>query len=489
MIGQNLHKRYTITERLGKGAMGTVYRATDSQSGQDVALKVISSELTMDPEMLERFKREGEALRKLKHSNIVGFIDAFQHEENYVIVMEFVSHGNLHEMIKNGPIPIEDARRITLELCDALSRSHHVNIIHRDIKPENILMDQDGTPRLADFGVARLSEGTRMTRSGTQVGTPYYMAPEAWEGKLLTAQADIWSLGVVFFEMLAGQVPFGGDTGAAVMTKVLTTQPPDLKKLRPDVPPGLAKIIKRMLSRDNKVRYQTMREVAVDLERGQSVSVPVGSKMKMPKIKMPAFKMPSWLPVAIVVGLVMTVGGFLFADQIFKPASPQSTPTLSPAAGAKATRNALPTNEPSTIVLTPTLSPAGLAKATKNALQTKQASEAVSTEEGPSSSGIITDVILARDVEGVEMNPVDPTTVFNVNSIVHAVVRIEDSPASTTFTAEFYVVDVGDAAQPNSLITSTDLVADTVWIFWSMVSWIRVWNTQSNKIFYLRPAK
>ena len=278
MIGQTLNNRYTILARLGRGAMGTVYRATDTQGRRDVALKVISSELAVDPAMLERFKREGEALSKLKHLNIVGFIDAFQHDEQAVIVMEHVEGGSLYDLIKKGPLPIEHAVQIALDLCDALISSHRLKIIHRDIKPENILIDNDGTPKLADFGVARLSEGTRMTRSGVQVGTPYYMAPEAWEGKTLDAQADIWSLGVVLFEMLSGQVPFGGDTPLAVMTKISTTPPPDLRKLRADVPPGLVRIIGRMLTRNKQRRYQTMREVAVELEREQQAMAPRAKK-------------------------------------------------------------------------------------------------------------------------------------------------------------------------------------------------------------------
>lgn len=245
MIGQKLNNRYTITARLGKGAMGTVYRATDAQTGQDAALKIIASDLALDPAMLERFKREGEALQKLKHPNIVGFQDAFEHDEQYVIVMEYVPGGSLYELIKAGPLPIERASQIALDLCDALIRAHRLNIIHRDIKPENVLIAEDGTPKLADFGVARLSEGTRMTRTGTKVGTPYYMAPEAWKGETIDAQADIWSLGVVMYEMLAGKVPFDGDSEFSVMTKVCTTPPPDLKKLRKEVPSGLIKIITR----------------------------------------------------------------------------------------------------------------------------------------------------------------------------------------------------------------------------------------------------
>jgi serine/threonine protein kinase len=269
MIGQILNNRYKITERLGKGAMGTVYKATDLQSAQVVAVKVIASDLAVDPSMLERFRREGETLRQLRHLNIVGFVDAFQHDDHYVIIMEYVSGGSLFEALKSGPMSIERAVQISLDLCDALIRSHKIKIIHRDIKPENVLIDEDGTPKLADFGVARLSEGTRMTRSGMQVGTPYYMAPEAWDGKVLDAQADIWSLGVMLFEMLSGQLPFVGDTPMSVMNKVNNTPPPDLRKLRADVPPSLVRIISKMLTKNKNRRYQTMREVAVDLERYQ----------------------------------------------------------------------------------------------------------------------------------------------------------------------------------------------------------------------------
>jgi peptide/nickel transport system substrate-binding protein len=325
MINQALNNRYQITARLGKGAMGTVYRATDLQSGKDVALKIISSDLVVDPDMLERFQREGEALSKLKHPNIVGFIDTFQHDENYVIVMEYISGGSLYDLIKAGPLPIERARQITLDLCDALIRAHRLDIIHRDLKPENILIDEDGTPKLADFGVARLSEGTRMTRSGTQVGTPYYMSPEAWEGKMLDAQADIWSLGVILFEMLAGQVPFGGDTGAAVMNKVLTASPPDLKKLRAEVPSSLVKIVSRMLTRDKKRRYQTMRQVAVDLESVQLITIPQRSKVK------PAVSQQSILKWVIIstIGLGAIASGTWGLSYFNSPSTP--VPTILPA--------------------------------------------------------------------------------------------------------------------------------------------------------------
>jgi serine/threonine protein kinase len=295
MIGQTLNNRYKITNRIGKGAMGTVYRATDNQSGRIVAVKIIASDLSVDPTMLERFRREGETLRQLNHLNIVGFVDAFQHEESYAIIMEFVSGGSLFELLKSGPLPIDQAIQITLDLCDALIQAHRLRMVHRDIKPENVLIAEDGTIKLADFGVARLNEGTRMTRSGMQVGTPYYMAPEAWEGKTLDAQADIWSLGIVLFEMLAGQLPFAGDTPLSVMSKVNTQPPPDLRKLRADVPSDLVRIVSRMLTRRKDKRYQSMREVAVDLERIQQAAIRKPGRGPKPPREAPTIKIPDWI--------------------------------------------------------------------------------------------------------------------------------------------------------------------------------------------------
>src|SRR5512135_2530205 len=155
-IGSLLSNRYTLIERLGKGAMGNVYRALDARTGQEVALKFIARDMAFDSDMLQRFRREGEALRQLRHSNIVRFIEMFVHEGQNVIVMEYVPGGNLHDMIRQGPLPIDRARLFALELADALARAHHIGIIHRDVKPENVLLTADGNPQLTDFGVARL---------------------------------------------------------------------------------------------------------------------------------------------------------------------------------------------------------------------------------------------------------------------------------------------------------------------------------------------
>src|SRR3972149_3069992 len=268
MTGQPPNNRYEITAAIGKGAMGEVYRAADKQTGADVAVKLMAGQYAFDADMVERFRREGEALRQLRHPNIVGLVDTFQHESRQAIVLEFVPGGSLHDLLKHeAPLDIPRVKQVALDLCDALIRAHRLNIVHRDIKPENVLMAEDGTPRLTDFGVARLvGDATRLTGTGTQIGTPYYMSPEAWEGEQLDAQSDIWPLGVRLYEMLSGQVPFGGETLAAVMNKVLTAPLPDLRSARPETPDGLVQIIERMVTRDRSARYQTMREVAADLE-------------------------------------------------------------------------------------------------------------------------------------------------------------------------------------------------------------------------------
>lgn len=304
MIGQTIRGRYQVTAHLGQGGMGTVYRATDTPSGRQVAVKVLDRERAASAQMLERFRREGEALRQLRHPNIVNYADAFDHDGQSVIVMEYVPGGSLADVIGKGPLSLDSVRQMTLDVCDALTRAHRLNVVHRDLKPANILIAQDGTLKLSDFGIARLVEQTRLTRTGMRLGTPYYMSPEAWQGKPLDAQADIWSLGVVLFEMLTGHVPFKGDTPSAVMASVLTMPTPDVRKLRPDVPAGMSRILVRMLSRDRSERYASVREVAADLEQGGVGPSRAASQRWM---RQPAV----WGPIAIGLPLAGLVGAAL----------------------------------------------------------------------------------------------------------------------------------------------------------------------------------
>ena len=264
-----LHGRYTIKKELGRGGMGLVYLGVDT-NGREVAIKRLAPELTGDTAVLERFRREGEALKTLRHPNIVEFIEMFEESGQHFIVTEYIGGGNLLELLRQGPMPMEEVRRITLDICDALVRAHKLEIIHRDIKPENILLTDDKVAKLADFGIARLvNEGSRLTRTGMIVGTPDYLAPEIWNGQTPDAQTDLWSLGVVLFEMMGGRIPFEGDSLVSIMRSITSAPIPNLRTLRPGLPEGMVQIVERLLERDRTHRYTTARQLSADLEAGQ----------------------------------------------------------------------------------------------------------------------------------------------------------------------------------------------------------------------------
>lgn len=267
--GLVLHGEYKILRELGRGGMGQVFLGEDGK-GREIAIKQLAPELTGDASVLERFRREGEALKALRHPNIVEFIEMFEENGQHYIVTELIRGGNLLDLIRGGAIPPDQVRKIALDVCDALVRAHKLDIIHRDIKPENIMLTEDRIAKLADFGIARLvNEGSRLTRTGMIVGTPDYLAPEIWAGQAPDAQTDLWSLGVVLFEMLSGKVPFEGDSMVAIMRNITMATIPNLRSLHPGLPEGMVQIVERLLERERNRRYATARQLAVDLEAGQ----------------------------------------------------------------------------------------------------------------------------------------------------------------------------------------------------------------------------
>lgn len=259
--------RYELQKVIGKGGMGTVYQALDRNTGQTVAVKALKAEVTADsPDMVERFLREGEALRQLNHPNIVKMLDALQENKQHYLVMEHISGGSLKQRLDEpSPLAIEEILSIALGLADALTRAHYLKIIHRDIKPANVLLAEDGTPRLTDFGVARVAN-SQLTQERILVGTLDYMSPEACNSDVLDQRSDIWSFGVMLFEMLAGERPFGGVQPSAVLTRILLNPVPDLEALRPDAPVGLVDLVYRMLDKDRDARIQSVRQVGAELE-------------------------------------------------------------------------------------------------------------------------------------------------------------------------------------------------------------------------------
>lgn len=265
---QLIHKRYQLADEIGTGGMGTVYRGIDQETGETVAIKRLKSEaIASDPGMIERFAREAEALRQLNHPNIVKVLETLQDNGSHYLVMEYVPGGDLRQVLKaQSPLPAGRVLSIAIELADALTRAHYLKIIHRDLKPANVLLAADGTPRLTDFGVAHFVSKERVTGTGMAVGTPDYLAPEALNGEAVDPRTDIWSFGVMLFEMLTGRRPFEGDHIAQIVTAILTEPIPDLEALRPDCPVELVDLVYRMLDKDRTARIPSVRLVGAELE-------------------------------------------------------------------------------------------------------------------------------------------------------------------------------------------------------------------------------
>ncbi|MBN1286576.1 MAG: protein kinase, partial [Anaerolineae bacterium] len=253
----------------GEGGMGAVWMADDLQTGQTVAVKQIRPELlTSSPEYIKRFEREAEMLRELDHPNIIRVLAFFEEAGQRCLVMPFLPGGSLSARLARERLTVRQVREFGLDLCDALTRAHSLGIIHRDLKPDNVLINDRGDLVLTDFGVARLrSAGTALTQEGALVGSIGYVSPEICEGREATERSDIWSLGVVFYEMLAGRAPFERGTLSATLTAILMEPAPDLRRLRPDVPLEMVDLLGRMLEKDPAYRIDSVRQVAAALER------------------------------------------------------------------------------------------------------------------------------------------------------------------------------------------------------------------------------
>ncbi len=264
-MGQLIGNRYSIEQELGKGGMGTVYCGSDTQTGNRVAIKRLNADLA-DPELIERFQREGEALRALSHPNIVQLLDTVEDAGQHYLVMEYVSGGDLSKKLENGALPLQEILPLAIDLCDALTRAHKLNIIHRDLKPANILIADDGTVRLTDFGVAYLGSKQRVTKDDGIIGTMDYLAPETFEGSPADKRADIWAFGVILFEMLTGQHPFSGASMSETLNKVLTGSIPEIETLAPQTPMNLVDLLYRTLARNPEERIPSIRLVGAELE-------------------------------------------------------------------------------------------------------------------------------------------------------------------------------------------------------------------------------
>ena len=266
-VGMRVSGRYRLEARIGHGGMSTVYRGFDEVLERPVAVKVMDRQLTSDTDQLERFRREARAVAQLNHPHIVTVIDAGEDDSIAYIVFEYVEGENLKDRLRReGPLPIPEAIAYAIEIARALSAAHGRHIVHRDVKPQNVLLDSEGSAKITDFGIARTLTEEGLTGDGRVLGTTDYVSPEQALGHKVTGQSDIYSLGVVLYEMLTGDVPFKGDSPVAVAMKHVREELPDVQRRREHVSAALAAVVERATAKDLAVRYPDAASFATDLE-------------------------------------------------------------------------------------------------------------------------------------------------------------------------------------------------------------------------------
>lgn len=372
--------RYEIRAELGRGGMATVYRAYDPRFKREVALKVLPSQFTHDPQFRARFEREAQTIAALEHFAIVPVYDFGEDpdSEQPYIVMRLMTGGSLAERLENGPVSPTETARILQPLASALDKAHAQGVIHRDLKPGNILFDAEGKPYLSDFGIVKLSEATASFTGSAVIGTPAYMSPEQVRGEgNLDGRSDIYALGVIVFQMLTGELPYKADTPMALAVKHITEPAPKILETQPDLPSGCDNLIQKAMAKNRDERYATANGLAgalVDMaavQPGRSsptlkATVLPETLLARPDLTSRKWRWGFWGLIGIAGFAILAVGASLWFNRSaqvpmsdgllvtashtppYTPsASPSPTvPTLSPTASATATITLTPTRRP-----------------------------------------------------------------------------------------------------------------------------------------------
>jgi serine/threonine protein kinase/Tfp pilus assembly protein PilF len=322
MIGKSL-SHYQITSLIGKGGMGEVYQAKDTKLGRDVAIKLLPQEFAQDAGRVARFQREAKLLASLNHPNIAAIYGLEEVNGTNFLVMELVEGQTLNDRIKSGPIPVEEALKLALQIAEALEAAHEKGVIHRDLKPANIKVTPDGKVKVLDFGLAKAlytdkavvdefgstTNDFSLTRPGTTVGTVAYMSPEQARGEEVDARSDIFSFGVVLYEMATGIRPFAGATAALIFDAILNKDPVSIVLLNPGIPQGFDQIIQKALDKNPNRRYQSATELLVDLQR-----LPHAERVQPPTKRLRKLRIPILAAVFLLL-LLLVPGTFsLFRD-------------------------------------------------------------------------------------------------------------------------------------------------------------------------------
>ena len=325
LLGTSLSGRYRLDARIAAGGMSTVYKAFDETLQREVAVKLMHREVASDSDQLERFRREARAVARLSHPHIVGVIDTGEDDGRPYIVFEYVEGETLKERIRrNGRLPITESIAYAIEIARALGLAHSQQIVHRDVKPQNVLIDKEGSAKVTDFGIARTLEEDGLTADGRVLGTTDYVSPEQALGRAVTGQSDLYSLGVVLYEMLTGEVPFSGESQVAVAMKHVREELPDAQVKRPEISAALASVVETATAKREADRYADDAEMIADLEdvleletaraggtlNAEATSVmktlPQSSRRRLPmRIRHPWYMVLGLLLVAAVVAVAL----------------------------------------------------------------------------------------------------------------------------------------------------------------------------------------
>ncbi|MFQ5675145.1 MAG: protein kinase [bacterium] len=319
MIGQKI-SHYQILEELGSGGMGLVYKAKDLKLDRFVAIKFLNKELHSDSESRQRFINEAKTISSLDHPNIAVVHEIDEFDDRIFISMGFYEGATLQQLLAEGPLPMEEIYSIAIQIANGLAEAHRSGVVHRDIKPGNIIVTKNGQVKILDFGLSKGVNLTLITREDTILGTAAYMSPEQIQGQQLDHRSDLFSFGILLYEMIAGERPFAGEFSAAVTYSIINDDPPSLSKKRPEVAEKLERIVLKALSKDEDKRYQSASEIVAELEALRAGRASERSRRATGKGRRPV------RPLAFLIGAVLAVA--LMAFLVFRsdrPSSPQST--------------------------------------------------------------------------------------------------------------------------------------------------------------------